>query len=268
MHKKIYMIIFFLIAGFCLFQFVQKNYLKQMALIDFAEISEDRWTEAKWKDEVLGYTAVEHDFFRDPNQKYIPVGYTDPAAVAVVNYSKRSELEESEWELRRLYGDGDSGRIAVFVKSDTGRELYLYVHGGADVKYLLAADVKEGEGLMYMLGDGRYSYDSALEWTTYEMQSDKNRKTMQYSLTWSENAWIYDTVYLEESAYAMEDYLNAVKAPGGNWELLDDDLYVGVNGYLADIWYTNGIQKAHMILDIWNKQYVMVEVISSDDEGK
>ena len=171
-----------------------------------------------------------------------------------------------KWELRRIYDRGEWNKIAAFVRSDTGRELYIYTNDEKEFKYLLAADVKEGEGLTYMLGDGRYSYDSALEWATYETQPGQNGRAAQYSFTWSDNALIYDPVYLEESACAMEACLTAADAPGGSWELLEDELYVGANGYLADVWYTNGVQKVHLFIDIWNKQYTAIEAVPSDGQ--
>ena len=261
-HKKIYRAVVLPVFVFLLFLFLWKHPVKDKVPVDFLIISDDKWTEVDWGKE----PAVAHDFFRDPNQKYIHVTFTDWAAIAVVNHSKKAGLEEMKWELRRIYDRGEWNKIAAFVRSDTGRELYIYTNDEKEFKYLLAADVKEGEGLTYMLGDGRYSYDSALEWTTYETQLGQNGRAAQYSFTWSDNALIYDPVYLEESACAMEACLTAADAPGGSWELLEDELYVGANGYLADVWYTNGVQKVHLFIDIWNKQYTAIEAVPSDGQ--
>lgn len=261
-HKKIYRAVVLPVFVFLLFLFLWKHPVKDKVPVDFLIISDDKWTEVDWGKE----PAVAHDFFRDPNQKYIHVTFTDWAAIAVVNHSKKAGLEEMKWELRRIYDRGEWNKIAAFVRSDTGRELYIYTNDEKEFKYLLAADVKEGEGLTYMLGDGRYSYDSALEWTTYETQPGQNGRAAQYSFTWSDNALIYDSVYLEESACAMEACLTAADAPGGSWELLEDELYVGANGYLADVWYTNGVQKVHLFIDIWNKQYTAIEAVPSDGQ--
>ena len=261
-HKKIYRAVVLPVFVFLLFLFLWKHPVKDKVPVDFLIISDDKWTEVDWGKE----PAVAHDFFRDPNQKYIHVTFTDWAAIAVVNHSKKAGLEEMKWELRRIYDRGEWNKIAAFVRSDTGRELYIYTNDEKEFKYLLAADVKEGEGLTYMLGDGRYSYDSALEWTTYETQPGQNDRAAQYSFTWSDNALIYDPVYLEESACAMEACLTAADAPGGSWELLEDELYVGANGYLADVWYTNGVQKVHLFIDIWNKQYTAIEAVPSDGQ--
>lgn len=252
----------FFVFAFTLILLIWKCHMENRKPVDFKEIPDERWTEVDWGKE----PAVEYDFFKDPNQKYIHVTFTNWAAAAVVNYSKKSGLEETEWELRRIYDRGDWNKIAAFVRFDTGRELYIYTNDEKEFKYLLAADVKEGEGLTYMLGDGRYSYDSALEWTTYETQPGQNGRAAQYSFTWSDNALIYDPVYLEESACAMEACLTAADAPGGSWELLEDELYVGANGYLADVWYTNGVQKVHLFIDIWNKQYAAIEAVPSDGQ--
>ncbi len=261
-HKKIYRAVVLPVFVFLLFLFLWKHPVKDKVPVDFLIISDDKWTEVDWGKE----PAVAHDFFRDPNQKYIHVTFTDWAAIAVLNHSKKAGLEEMKWELRRIYDRGEWNKIAAFVRSDTGRELYIYTNDEKEFKYLLAADVKEGEGLTYMLGDGRYSYDSALEWTTYETQPGQNGRAAQYSFTWSDNALIYDPVYLEESACAMEACLTAADAPGGSWELLEDELYVGANGYLADVWYTNGVQKVHLFIDIWNKQYTAIEAVPSDGQ--
>lgn len=192
--KKIYMTTVFLVFAFTLFLFIWKCHMENRKPVDFKEIPEERWMEVDWGKE----PAVEYDFFKDPNQKYIHVTFTDWAAAAVVNYSKKSGLEETEWELRRIYDRGDWNKIAAFVRSDTGRELYVYTN--------------------------------------------------------------------DENGFAMEACLTAANAPGGSWELLEDELYVGVNGYLADVWYTNGVQKVHLFIDIWNKQYAVIEAVSSDGQ--
>ena len=41
---------------------------------------------------------------------------------------------------------------------------------------------------------------------------------------------------------------------------MKDKIYIGVNGYLADLWYSNGEKRVHMVIDIWNKLYAVIEV--------
>ena len=60
----------------------------------------------------------------------------------------------------------------------------------------------------------------------------------------------------------FRSYLSCVQYDkGNNWKLLEDMIYIGENGYLTDMWFSDGIQKVHIVIDVWNKLYTVVEVI-------
>lgn len=40
--------------------------------------------------------------------------------------------------------------------------------------------------------------------------------------------------------------------------MLSERLFVGCHGSLADAWYSNGNRRAHLVVDVWNKTYVVI----------
>ena len=119
----------------------------------------------------------------------------------------------------------------------------------------------KGNSLSIPLGDGDYTYDSSISWFSYKERLQKRGEYLGYSILTDEGAYIYDDIYIDEGALALAEFLNVHKVDKEpKWELVKDKIYIGVNGYLADLWYSNGEKRVHMVIDIWNKLYAVIEV--------
>lgn len=204
--------------------------------------------------------APTYSFFSNANQWHYNLSQEmDPAGI-IIHDTKEKNQEIEPWELRRMYTRWNENTYVstAFVKSESGRELYLYIEEME--KYLVIADIIKGNGLKNTLGDNEYSYDSSLPWRSYRKKLRKDREDSGYSIE-DEWAYLYDDIYIEEGALAIEDFLKEHKADKKEkWELVNNKVYIGVNGYLADLWYSNGAQRVHIVIDVWNKKYAVVEV--------
>lgn len=61
---------------------------------------------------------------------------------------------------------------------------------------------------------------------------------------------------------ALTDFLDSqMVSKKIKWELLKEKVYIAVSGYLADLWYSSGEQRIHIVIDVWNKLYTVVEII-------
>ena len=201
-------------------------------------------------------------FFSNANQwHYNLTNEMDPAGI-VLHYTKENGLKEEKWELRKMYTRwSESGEYVstAFVRSESGRELYLYIEELGN--FFIIADIMKGNSLSIPLGDGDYTYDSSISWFSYKERLQKRGEYLGYSILTDEGAYIYDDIYIDEGALALAEFLNVHKVDKKpKWELVKDKIYIGVNGYLADLWYSNGEKRVHMVIDIWNKLYAVIEV--------
>ena len=156
-----------------------------------------------------------------------------------------------------------NGHKFFFACSEKGRELYILLRElpYEEPEYLVMADGIQG-------ADGSYSYDSSLTWKTYQSQPVSSEKESEYTICVSSDAYVYDSTYIDESVGAMTDYLVSIQADQEVvWCLLDDLIYIGGSGYLADMSFSNGIKRVHMMIDVQNKQYSVVEVYDMQKEN-
>lgn len=213
-----------------------------------------------WPDEPIDY-----NFFTNANQWHYHMTANEMAAAGVLlNYSRHKNIPEENWELRKMdtrYDENHIGVSTAFVKSESGREVFFFIHDLDGGEYFVIADIVKGNSQQTSVGEGAYSYDSSLPWYSYSEMIQTNNKS-GYTILTDEDAYIYDAVYMEEGAFAMAEFLKRQGADKRrNWYLMKDHMYIGVNGYLADLWYTNGKQRVHLAIDIWNKLYTVVEII-------
>lgn len=217
------------------------------------------WTDFKESDRFPSY-----HFFSWQNQYSYDINLLMRPAEVILAYAE-DDSEEDTWEFRCMRNRHDEHHrdtLSFFVCSDEGRELYMLFDETREAgpQYLVMADVMPGQ-------DGTYSHESALYWTSYQDMLDSREQYAGYSIYIDEDAYIYDSVYIDEGACAMADYLDTVQADKeAEWRLLEHLIYIGKNGYLADMWFSDGFQRAHIIVDIRDKQYSVVELYDEQDE--
>lgn len=215
------------------------------------------------------YDYAEHKypsyyFFSNAYQWAYHLSNESTAAITICAYAW-DDSEEGTWELRSMrtrYTDQEWVQV-FFACSEKGRELYILLRElpYAEPEYLVMADGMQGM-------DGSYTYDSSLHWKTYQDEPTYSEKNAGYTIYVSSDAYVYDSTYIDEGVNAMTDYLVSAQADQEvEWYLLDDLIYIGQKGYLADMSFSNGIKRVHMMIDTQNKQYSVVEVYDTQEEN-
>ena len=217
-----------------------------------------------WREFDSSGKVPSHYFFSNAYQWAYHLSNESVAAIAICEYAE-DDSEEGTWELRSMrtrYTDQEWA-TSIFACSEKGRELYILLRElpYSEPEYLVMADGIQGM-------DGSYSYDSSLTWKSYQSQSVPSEEDSRYTIYVGADAYIYDNAYIDESVNAMTDYLVSTQSDQEmEWWLLDDLIYIGDKGYLADMSFSNGIKRVHMMIDIRNKQYSVVEVYDTQEEN-
>ena len=223
-------------------------------------IEEDR----DWRKFDFTGKAPSYYFFSNAYQWAYHLSNESTAAIAICAYAE-DDSEEGTWELRSMrtrYTDQEWVQV-FFACSEKGRELYILLRElpYEEPEYLVMADGIQGT-------DGSYSYDSSLTWKTYQSQPAYSEKNAGYTIYVSSSAYVYDSTYIDESVNAMTDYLVSTQADQEvEWCLLDDLIYIGEKSYLADMSFSNGMKRVHMMIDVQNKQYSVVEVYDTQEKN-
>lgn len=252
-----YIIIILILLGGILFGFRNRNNNSGYVYFDVQSELAHQMNDCDW------HIDVPYSFFSNANQWHYNLTNEMDVAGVIINYTK--EENQERWELRKMYTRWENKvyTSTAFVRSESGRELYLYIEDMG--KFLVIADIVKGDKLAVSLGDNDYSYDSSILWTSYQKRLQTGGDTSGYSIEADEGAYIYDDIFIEEGTLAIADFLDAYEVDKkAKWKLLNNKVYIGVNGYLADLWYSDGIQRVHLVIDVWNKQYAVIEVL---DEG-
>lgn len=253
--KHVFTLVVFFICLSCMIKIFVSSLHPNWSDID----SKKQW-------ENYGEKDITYHFFSNANQWHYNLNHEMAVACAVVDYSERKGLKE-EWTLKKINARETKEHktiMSAYVCSATGREAYLLLEGR---QYLIIADIVKGNGLTVKLGEGDYSYGSSLSWFPYQ-DGKEGEDILEYSVRANDDACIYESVYLEEGILAMENYLALVKNDKGiEWHLMENMIYIGANGYLADLWFTSDSQRVHIVVDIWNRLYSVVEVYNVENNN-
>lgn len=199
--------------------------------------------------------GVDKGFFINSSEWHYNIEKEKMAACAVMAYSQIAGLDE-EWELSRMYSE--NGMISVFVRSQTYRELFLLLKKDA---WLLIADVQRGDMFENKLMEGNWSYYSELDWKSYE-DWVYGELDFLYAVKSDYKYYQYDSVYRYQVECAMQDYLFSEHInPKIEWSVMYERFFVSSHGCLVDVWYTNEKEKVHLVLDVWNKLYTIIDVV-------
>ena len=235
--------------------------LKMNINADSVAISKE---DAGWREFDSSGKIPSYYFFSNAYQWAYHLSNESTAAIAICAYAE-DDSEEGTWELRSMhtrYTDQEWA-TSIFACSEKGRELYILLRElpYTEPEYLVMADGIQG-------ADGSYSYDSSLTWKTYKSLSASSAKESEYTIYVSTDAYIYDSTYINEGVNAMSDYLESIRADQNmKWWLLADSIYIGKTGYLADMSFSNGFERVHMMIDTRNKQYSVAEVYDTQEKG-
>ncbi len=197
-------------------------------------------------------------YFTNAGQGHYRLYQENEVAIAVKKYAGMTGMENEEWTLRRIsYIDGI---YHAYVESEMGNELYVLLSEiGSEMYFIIAVDIrKSGEGEI-LLQDERYSYNSVLEWNSYA-DWFYGEKRVWDSIHFECEGNYFDHTYEDGCRYAICDYLERTDGDrSSNWMIEENSLYVGRNGYIADIYCTNGEIGISLLIDVWNHSYAVLK---------
>lgn len=229
--------------------FASCSYSKQK--YDLAE----QITKGKWK-KLSGIENIGNDYFVNALEWQYDHDIEKQAACAVENYSKLAGIKNEEWELTHLYRE--QGFISVFTRSKNYRELFLLLEKD---RWLLIADIQRGDNFEIDLMDGGWSYHSDLNWSSFE-EWFLEMKEFRYKVNSDYEYYQYDSVCMFPAECAMQAYLTEISADESiEWEIMYERFFIASSGCLADVWYTDGKNELHLVMDVWNKRYTVIDFI-------
>lgn len=222
-------------------------YSKQQ--VNTKQLIKGNWTQ------LSGIENIGNDYFTNASEWHYNQEMERQAACAVENYSKQAGIKDEEWELTRLYRE--EGIVSVFVRSKNYRELFLLLEQD---KWLLIADIQRGDNLETELMGGVWSYHSDLNWNSFEAWFF-DREKFNYMVKSDYKYYQYDSVYMFPAECAMEAYLTEIHADESiEWDIMYERFFIASSGCLVDVWYTDGENEVHMVLDINNKLYTVIDI--------
>lgn len=200
--------------------------------------------------------SIEDDFFINSLEWHYDAEKEKMAACAVSNYAKSAGLEKEVWELTYMYSE--DGMTNVFVRSQTCRELFLLLKKDS---WLLIADIQRGNELENKLMENGWSYYSELDWNSYKAWT-REEKEFYYKVKSDHEYYQYDSIYAYQAECAMQAYLFSIQAERTTpWEVMYERFFVSSQGCLADVWYTNEKHEVHIVIDVWNKLFTVIDVV-------
>ncbi len=199
-----------------------------------------------------------YDYFTNSYEGHYNLSLENAAAFVVQDYALKQNMPEKEWKLVRIiYRDRN---YHVFVEANDENEIYFLLNINSDIMpcYSIMADIRRNGEAGIKLQEETYSYDSMLEWSSYRNRMEQNLDFDNY-IDMENETELFDSIYIMNSYQAMYDYLEKNnEEKSGKWRVNYCDIYIGTNGYIADISYTNGTEIISVIIDIWNKLYAIL----------
>lgn len=223
---------------------------------NFASL-QDLWR----KNHLSGDEIPSYWYFTNAGYGHYHITLENQVAFAVKEYAGMTGMEEEAWSLKRIcYTDGI---YHAYVESETGNELYIFLSDDeteVHAPYIIAADIRANGSGEILLQNEAYSYNSMLEWHSYKSWFDGDKEAAWENLEFLCESYMFDYSYETGWHYAVYDYLDRT---GGNqdceWIVDDNVMYVGRNGYIADISCTNGEKEFIFLVDVWNRRYAVVD---------
>lgn len=225
------------------------------------ETSETDILQDKWIKCDLSYDQMpDYYYFTNACQGHYNLTLENEVAHMIKDYALDAGMEQEEWELERI--TYHNGIYQAFAESKTGNELYVLLPHD-DESYIIAADIRKNSAAKIPLQDDKYSYNSMLEWHSYERWFSGTDK-IERGLRLGTIGDLYDSIYENSGYYALYAYLsdsgNEIES---DWEIDSNTSYIGRNGFLASICFLNEEEQINMLIDVWNKTYVVFRHIKT-----
>lgn len=200
------------------------------------------------------------DYWFFTNESYYHLSLENAVAFVVKDYALDAAMENEQWELKRIYHCRDD-IYQAYTESDKGSELYILFREDpltALPNYIIIADIRRGAEEDITLQNDYYSYNSMLEWYSYQDGFDGKLSEEQPQFDVTDD--IHDSIYRNGVFCAIYDYVDRTNGDTKNhWVMSDNDTYVGKNGFIACAHCSNGVQNLMVFVDVWNWTYAVLE---------
>ena len=199
-------------------------------------------------------------FFKNAQEGHYNLSLENTVAFAVKDYALNAAMGNEQWELKKIYHCRDDIYLA-YTESDMESELYILFRTDTPTAlpyYIIVADIRKGDEEDITLQNDYYSYNSMLEWYSYQDGFDGKLSGEQPQFDVTDD--IHDSIYRNGVFYAIYDYVDRVSGDKKNhWVMSDNDVYVGKNGFIACAHCSNGVQNLMVFVDVWNWTYAVLE---------
>ncbi len=248
-------IIEILLLGFGILETANRNIMPAVV----QEVETNR-KEEPWKKCDLSWDEMpEYGYFLNDSEKMYNLTWKSYAADIVWEYAHDTGMENEKWELKQMYHYRDE-IYQAYTKSDSGSELYiLFTWDPSDMKpcYIIAADIRKTENEDTVLGHGKGSYNSMLEWYSYE-KAFNGETEIKEKIKVDVIGGLYDSYLDNHSYYAIYDYLERF---GGDkeipWKIDENISYIGDGGIVMSVSCIAGTEKVNLFIDTYNKTYAV-----------
>lgn len=238
---------------------IEEEYVQSREKITFQ--SESNVMNNMWREcDLTWQEGPDYGFFKNAQEGCYNLSLENTVAFVVKDYTLDAAMENEQWELKRIYHCRDD-IYQAYTESDMGSELYILFRMDTPTAlpyYIIVADIRKGDEEDITLQNDYYSYNSMLEWYSYQDGFDGKLSEEQPQLDVTDD--IHDSIYRNGVFYAIYDYVDRTSGDTKNhWTMSDNDTYVGKNGYIACAHCSNGVQNLTFFIDVWNWMYAVLE---------
>lgn len=240
----------------------------------FAEIPVNLQLEGLWKEVIVPQIITDMDYliYVDCQQLAIHSVLRRNISHGIVQDVREKGMEVSEFgvlELKRIiFWDGI---YHAFLKSEQGNEIYMLLRkcgddpsepysGGMSMKYIITVDFwTDGSAETAIWEGGDEGYNSALEWNSYRRLSEEEYAESKLEVVESCYLTHFDAVdYTKEVYYALYDFYerNGLDKEV-TWRMDNNSVYINWER-IVDVFLYNGEEEIAMLVDIWNRKYVVL----------
>ncbi len=252
-----------IIIFFCAFSIINQAdvnpYFEQKDIKELADQAGDNAISDKWCEcDLPPEDWPDYYFFTNAQQRHYNLSLENEVAFAVKDYAMEVHMENEKWELEQIYYWRDD-IYQAYVESDMGSELCILLKTNTPAAlphYIIAADVHKGDDVDTILS-GEYSYNSMLEWHSYQEWFDGKKREEQVQVDVMGD--IHDSIYNNAVLLAIYDYVNLTDGDKKSlWKIDGNSTYIGRNGYIVCANCSNTTQNIIFFVDVWNKTYAVM----------
>ena len=246
---------------------IYKEYVREIDLMETRKeqraesrlVLNDKWVTCKSEKNVM-------TSYLSPDCFDVDYFWRDAVKYCLSDYCEKSGIPAGAWTLKRIvsYGDGVFAATLTSNHLEVARDLYLLFDSdalkmklGEYSQYIVAVDFQystEEELVQHS-----YSYDSMLDWNSYQMRTLKDAEN-PYAVQEMDDKF---SPFIKEGRYALNQYLKDRHADTeGIWELDINSMCPVGEGRIVSLRYICGEQEVVMLVDKNDETFAIVKELN------